>query len=216
MTRQRNIKSLIALTLAAAATSAFADRPMVVDNALINARNSGDAELWVTNVESENLTTLAANYSFWDRVELGALLASGSGLNVTGFQGKWQITPSQANGCNFASTLSWTRARFSGEHADTTGLNGIMSCNSSSLGSLHLNLTLAKPSGFSSVTQWGIGYERSFGAITPHIEAFGSEDIDTAVRVGLRGDLTKAVQLDGSFGRTDGINIYTVGVRFKF
>ena len=34
--------------------------------------------------------------------------------------------------------------------------------------------------------------------------------------VGLRGQLTDTLQLDGSVGHTDGITIYTLGVKFTF
>jgi hypothetical protein len=52
--------------------------------------------------------------------------------------------------------------------------------------------------------------------VTPHIEVFGLEDGDPTVQVGLRGDIARNVQLDGTIGRVDSVNIYSVGLRFRF
>jgi hypothetical protein len=207
---------LVALCLTGAAGAALADRPLATDNAAINPRNGGDVELWVTRVDSENLTSLRGAYSFWDSVELGASVASGSGITITGLEGKWLITPTQQNGCNFAAALGWSRVKIDGFGSNNgTGVNGIMSCNGG-LGRLHLNVGYSKPSGADGVTSWGIAFERPFGAVTPHIEVFGLEDGDPTVQVGLRGDIARNVQLDGTIGRVDSVNIYSVGLRFRF
>lgn len=218
MKTQRNlVKPLLALCLAGAAGAALADRPLTVDNAAINPRNGGDVELWATDADGANLTSVFGGYSFWDTVELGALVAGGSGLTVSGVQGKWLITPSQASGCNFAATLGWTRVKLDGVGSnDGSGVNGIMSCHGTGLGSLHFNLGYTKPSGASGASNWGIALERSFGAVTPHVEVFGIENGDSTVQLGLRGDIAKGLQLDGTIGRTDSINVYTVGLRFRF
>lgn len=210
-------KTLLALCLAGAAGAALADRPLATDNAAINPRNGGDVELWVTDVDGNNLTSVFGGYSFWDSVELGALFANGSGVTVSGLQGKWLITPSQASGCNFAATLGWSRVKLDGFGSNNgTGVNGIMSCHGTGLGSVHFNLGYTKPSGASGASNWGVALERSFGAVTPHVEVFGVEDGDPTVQLGLRGDIAKGIQLDGTIGRTDSINVYTVGLRFKF
>lgn len=52
--------------------------------------------------------------------------------------------------------------------------------------------------------------------MTPHIEWFGSEGSKPTVQVGLRGNVLPNLQLDGSVGRSDGITIYTLGVKFMF
>ena len=57
---------------------------------------------------------------------------------------------------------------------------------------------------------FGVALEKSFGALTPHIEVYGSENIDTGVNLGLRGDITKSIQLDGSVGRQEGVSIWAV------
>jgi hypothetical protein len=217
MKTQDLLKPLTVAVLALAAGAALADRPLTVDNAAINARNSGDAELWVTDVDGSNLVSLRGNYSFWDSVELGALIDDGSGLTRTGLQGKWLITPVAQGGCNFAAALGWSRVKLDGFGSNNaTELNGIMSCHGIGPVNLHFNLGTVKPSGGSATTTWGLAGELPLGRVTPHAEVFGFEDGDETVQLGLRGDIAKNIQLDGTIGRTSGVNLYSVGLRFKF
>jgi hypothetical protein len=84
---------------------------------------------------------------------------------------------------------------------------------------MHANLGYSKASGASGVTTWGLAFKRSFGVLTPNIEvsgADGSGGSDTTVQLGLRGDIAKTLELDGSVGRLDNATIHTVGVQFSF
>jgi hypothetical protein len=215
--RRRTARTLIGLTAALLSAVAIADRPMEVDDAAVGEVGSGNVKLWFTDVEGNGLTTVAGAYTLWKAVEIGAQVANGSGLTATGLQAKWQITPSQDNGCNVAASLGWTRVKIDGAgSANASGVNGLASCNGAGVGSVHFNLGYAKPSGGSGSTNWGVAVERSYGVLTPNLEVFGAEDIDTTVQVGLRGNLSKTLQLDGSIGRSDSTNIYTVGLRLQF
>jgi hypothetical protein len=189
---------------------------MVTDDAVVGDVGTGNIKLWHTDVEGDGLTTVAGAFTPFKAVELGGSVGNGSGVTVTSLYGKWMITPVQQNGCNFAGTLGWSRVKISGfGSGNATGVNGIATCNGS-VGTMHANVGYSKPSGGSGVTSWGIAFERSFGAVTPNIEVFGSEGSDATVQVGLRGDIAKNIQLDGSVGRSDGISIYTVGLKVSF
>jgi hypothetical protein len=211
-------KTLAALSLAVAASSALADRPMVTDAAGVGDPGTGNLKLWYTDAEGNGLTTVAGAFVPLKNIELSGSVANGSGLSVTAIAGKWMITPTQNNGCNFAATLGWSRVKVDGAgSANGTGVNGIATCNRS-VGTMHANLGYSKPSGASGVTTWGLAFERSFGVLTPNIEVFGTNGSgsDTTVQLGLRGDITKNLQLDGSVGWLDNATIYTVGVKFSF
>jgi hypothetical protein len=212
-------KTLATLGLALAAGSALADRPMVTDDAGVGDPGTGNIKLWHTDVEGSGLTTVAGAFVPLKNIELSGTVANGSGLTVTGIAGKWMITPTQNNGCNFAATLGWSRVKVDGfGSANGTGVNGIATCNGS-VGSMHANLGYSKSSGVSGVTTWGLAFERSFGVLTPNIEVFGVDGSgvsDTTVQLGLRGDIAKNLQLDGSVGWVDSATIYTVGVKFSF
>ncbi len=201
------------------ASLALAGRPLVVDDASVNDKGKGHLEVWTTQADGFNMYSLAPAYAFIEGLEVGGLLSreSNSGLRVTAAQLKWRITRSQEQGCNFAAIVGASRASAGGFSANGSYLTGLATCNRGSAGSFHLNLGLSKANGGGSATSnWGIAYERAFGAVTPHIEWFGSEGAKPTLQIGLRGQLTDSVQLDGSIGHNDGTTIYTLGVKFTF
>jgi hypothetical protein len=212
------LKTLATIGLLAATASALAGRPLVLDDAGINKKGEGHVETWISRADGATALSISPAYAFWDSVELAALLSrdNGNSVTVTGAQAKWMITPSQANGCNFATSLGAQRVKTDFGSGNASFINGLMSCNGTGLGDVHVNVGYAKPSGGSGETSYGIALERSFGALTPHIELFGSDSLDTSVNIGLRGDIAKNVQLDGSVGRLDSVTFYTVGLKFRF
>lgn len=211
---------LVIATLGLQASLAMAGRPLVIDDANTNDKGKGHVEAWVTRADGATLFSLAPAYAVAEGLEIGGLLAreSGSGgLRVSAAQVKWRITPSNEKGCNFAAVLGATRASAGGASSNASYLNGLATCNRGSAGSYHANLGVTKANGGGgSATTWGIAYERGFGNVTPHIEWFGAEGSKPTLQVGLRGQLTDTLQLDGSLGHTDGVTIYTLGVKFTF
>lgn len=212
------LKTFAAIALAGTAASALAGRPLVLDDAGINSQGEGHVETWISRTDGATSFNVSPAYAFWSRVELSALLArdGGNHITVTGVQAKWMITPSRDDGCNLATSFGAQHVRARAGSGDLQFINGLASCNGTPLGNVHFNLGYAKPDGGPSETNYGIALERSFGRITPHIEVFGSDSIDSAVNLGLRGDIAKNVQLDGSIGRLDGSNFYTLGLKFRF
>ena len=212
------LRTAIALLLAGAGASAFAGRPLVVDDAGINAQGEGHVEAWISHTDGATAFNVSPAYAFWSRVELAALLSrdGGNGITVTGVQAKWMITPSRDDGCNVATSFGVQHVKVPGGSGDVQFVNGLASCNGTPLGNLHFNIGVAKPDGGSSETNWGVALERSFGRVTPHVEVFGSESIDTSVNLGLRGDIAKNLQLDGSVGRIDRSTVYTLGLKLRF
>jgi hypothetical protein len=215
--RRRPPVLLAAAALTLSAGAALAGRPLSVDDANVNDTGKGHLEAWVTRAEGVSLYSLAPAYAFSDGLELGGLVAreSDSRLTVQALQLKWRITPSQDKGCNVGATVGLLRTRVAGQRDSGHYLTGLFSCNGVAGGSVHANLGVSKGGG-DSATVWGLAYERAFGAVTPHIEWFGSEGSKPTLAIGLRGQLTDAVQLDGSVGRSDGITVTTVGVKFTF
>jgi hypothetical protein len=216
-TRFAKHKTLVALALAALASGpALAGRPLVVDDANTNDKGAGHLETWVTRADGVTVYSVAPAYAPIDGLELGGLLARENSTSTTlsALQAKWRITPSQEKGCNFGAVLGTSHVSSGGGNA--TYLNGLMTCNTGGAGSLHFNLGAVKPSGASAENAWGAAYEREFGSVTPHIEWFGSEGVKPTLQAGARGEIAKGIQLDGSAGRTDGINVYTLGLKFQF
>ena len=81
---------------------------------------------------------------------------------------------------------------------------------------MHVNLGYVKPSSAKGVKTWGVALEREMGSVTPHIEYFGVEHTKPVVQWGLRGDIAKGLQLDGTVGRSGGVTGYSVGLKVKF
>lgn len=219
MTQSKSLlKTLAAIGLATAAASAFAGRPLVLDDAGINKKGEGHVETWLTRTDGATAFNVSPAYAFWDTVELAAVLSrdNGNSVTTTAVQAKWMITPSQDTGCNVAASFGALRVKTDLGSGNGSFVNGLFSCNGNKFGNLHFNLGYAKPSGGSGETNYGVALEKSFGALTPHIELFGSENVDASVNIGLRGDIAKNVQLDGSVGRLDTVTFYTVGLKFRF
>lgn len=207
---------LACLLALATASPAQAGRPLAVDDANTNDAGSGHVEAWATRVPGSTVLTVAPAYAPIDGLELAASHAreNGSGLNATTLQLKWRITASRDDGCNLGLSLGSSRLSQGGGRVDF--VNGLGTCNGLAGGSLHVNLGQAKASGLSATGTWGIAFERPLGAVTPHIEWFGSEGAKPTVQAGLRGEVAKGWQLDGTVGRGDGETVYTLGVKRSF
>lgn len=215
----KQLRHPFALTLAlAASTAVHAGRPLAVDDAGTNVRGEGHVEVWAARADGATTVNVSPAYAPLDGLELSAVLARDTTNRLTGsaVQLKWLATPSRAEGCNAGLAVGATRASGGGVSADGRFVNGIGSCNGTPLGNVHLNLGLTKVSSLPSATTWGLALERELGAVTPHIEWFGTEGSKPALQVGARADIAKGVQLDGTVGRGDGATLATIGLKFKF
>ena len=212
------LRTLTLVGCAAVTTTALAGRPLAVDDAGTNAKDEGHVEVWAARAGGATTLNVSPAYAFADGLELSALLARDQGNGVTGsaLQLKWLLTPSQDKGCNLGASFGAARASGGGASANAGFITGLLSCNATALGNLHLNLGSLKTSGQSAVGTWGVAIEREFGAVTPHIEWFGSEGSKPTRQIGVRGDIVKDIQLDGTVGRSDGATLYSLGLKFKF
>jgi uncharacterized protein YdeI (BOF family) len=216
---------ILAAVAGAFSAAALADRPMNVDSANTAKVGSGYVEGWFTSTDGANGLSVAPAYSFADGLQVGGLVArvsgDGAALTSTGLNLKWRITPSVASGCNLGAKFEVNRVKlsadgFGSESTTVSGITGLGTCNFTQGGSLHANLGFSKASGASSGNFWGLGYEHKFGSVTPHIDVVGGKDLDETISVGLRGDIAANFQLDGSFSRSNGVNVTTLGGKFRF
>lgn len=205
----------LALTFCA---PALAGRPLTVDDAGTNAKGEGHVEAWAARADGATTWNLSPAYAIAQGLEISALLSrdTTNKINGSAAQIKWLITPSRDQGCNVGLAGGGSRASGQGASANAGFVNGIFSCNGTPLGNLHANLGSVKVSGESATTTWGIALEREVGPVTPHVEWFGAEGSKPTLQVGVRGDISGRVQLDGTVGRSDGASIYSLGVKFRF
>jgi hypothetical protein len=199
-----------------AATPLMAGRPLAVDDANTNDAGSGHLELWAVRSAGSTLLNVSPAYAPVNGLEFAAAHGreNGTGISATALQLKWRITDSRDDGCNLGLSLGVAKASPGGGRSSFA--NGLVTCNGLAQGSLHVNLGSVKPQGGSAVSTWGLAYERAFGGVTPHIEWFGSEGARPTLQLGLRGDIAKGWQLDGSLGRGDGDTVYTLGMKRSF
>jgi hypothetical protein len=197
--------------------NAWAGRPLTIDDAGVNDKGAGHVEAWIAREPGKiNTLNLAPAYSLFENVELGALLSRDdtNNNNLSAIQAKWRITPSQEKGCNFAAILGAAHVSHNGGNGSF--LTGVASCNGTAAGNVHLNLGLVKANNSSAKARWGVALEREMGGLTPHVELFGVEGDKPTLQIGARKQLTKALQLDGTVGRSDGNTVYSLGVKFQF
>lgn len=199
-----------------AATPAFAGRPLVVDDANINDAGNGHIEVWYARLPgSTNVWTIAPAYAPVDGIELAAALARDTTdkLNTSSVQAKFRLTPSRKDGCNFAATLGLSHANDGA--GNVPYVNGALTYNHGE-SAFDLNLGAIRPDSGSTMRTWGIAWEHEFAEVTGHVEYFGQQQAKPTLQWGLRANVLKNLQLDGTVGRTDHDTVFSLGLKIMF
>ena len=196
---------------------ANAGRPLTVDDANTNEKGAGHLEYWWAR-EPGNAQTfnVAPAYAPFELFEISAAWARErkSKLNATAVQAKWVITKPDENGCNFGVVGGTAKVSRGGDR--TNYANALFTCNGKDVGSIHFNVGGEKSKNGSSVRTWGVAVERDMGGVTPHLEYFGAQGDKPTVQAGVRGEIAKSLQLDGTVGRVDKETVYSVGMKIQF
>ncbi len=191
---------------------------MGVEDAVVGPAGSVQIESWYgRDAEGQNSWTIAPSLVLLESVEIGGQLIRDTSVkqNRQALHIKWSMTPAQANGCQLASVLGVERVK--GE-ADTHSVNAIMSCNDAERGgAMHLNAGSLRPSAGPSLTTWGIAFELpASGRFIGHVEAFGQRGSAPTYQVGLRTDLSKHWQMDGTVGWLRRETLYSLGLKWSY
>jgi hypothetical protein len=193
-----------------------AGRPLTVDDANVNDVGEGHVEGWWTrSPDGSRSWTVAPAYAPAQNMELGAGLSrqQRTGLETLNVQAKFRLTPSQENGCNLGAVVG--TARTTGEN--TKGyVNALLTCNHTSLGSLHTNLGALDFSSGQRIGTWGLAWERAYGEVTAHVEAYGQQQDKPSWAAGMRMNILPKLQLDASMGRQARHNMVTLGTKWMF
>lgn len=208
---------LTAITAKFFTSAAYAGRPLTVDDAGTGEKGHGHVEMWAAREAGKTDTlNLSPAFVLYDGFEIAGAIARERKSNLTALalQAKWVVTESQENGCNVGIVAGAAKVRNTDERA--TYVNGLVTCNAKDVGSVHFNLGGEKPRGSTSIRTWGVAVEKEVGPVTPHLEWFGAKGEKPTVQVGMRTELVKSLQLDGTVGRTDGESVYSVGMKVQF
>lgn len=187
-----------------------------MDDANVNDVGAGHVETWYgRQANASSSWNVAPAYGLAQGIEIAAALSHdrASQVNTSSVQAKFRLTEPIENGCNFADVMGLGHA--SADDRNTPYLNGILSCNVSG-GAVHFNLGGIYPSGSASLRTWGLAYEREFGAVTGHVEYFGQQQNSPTAQLGLRREVAKNIQLDGTIGRGGSETVYSLGMKFMF
>ena len=211
------VQAPLSLALIALTGAAWAGRPLTVDDAGVNEKAAGHVEMWVARGAGKVSTfNISPAYAPVDNVEIAGLLSRDSTAKLTtkSLQVKWRITATQEKGCNVAAAFGLLNTSPGGGNG--VYVNGSTSCNGMAIGNFHLNLGGVKSSNAPFNSNWGMALEKEMGSVTPHIEYFGNEGAKPTVQVGIRTEIKKGIQLDGTVGRNAGDMVYSLGVKFFF
>jgi hypothetical protein len=208
---------LLALAWASLASSpAFAGRPLNVDDASVNEPGDGHIEAWYARQpDGVRVWTVAPAYGLWEGAELAGSMARDTTARITAssLQLKLRLTPSREDGCNFGAVAGASHA--DGQGRATPYVTGLASCHFSA-GSLHLNLGASRPSGGPTLPAFGVAWEQDLGGVIAHAEWLTQRQSRPTLGIGLRKEIFRNVQLDGSVGRSGGQSLFSLGTKLQF
>jgi hypothetical protein len=213
-------RMLAATTSLCLAWSAHAGRPLSVDDAGVDEVGHGHVEVWWEGQRGQPGTVyMAPAFTPMAGLELGAVLARDRNERHTlqGVQAKWLWSPAQEQGCNAGSSAGVVHRRQSaGQSAGSVvALNLIGTC-AATWGVVNANLGSQRERGQSWRATWGASVERSWGAITPHLEAFGTQGSAPTFQTGARWEWAPGKQLDATVGRQQGRTLLSLGFALGF
>jgi hypothetical protein len=215
-TRARPFRAFFLMLGLCVISSVQAGRPLTVDDANVNDVGEGHVEGWWTrSPDGSRSWTIAPAYAPVENMELGAGLSRQprTGLETLNVQAKFRLTPSQENGCNLGAVVG--TARTTGEN--TKGyVNALLTCNHTTLGSLHTNLGALDFSSGQRIGTWGLAWERAYGEVTAHVEAYGQQHDTPIWAAGMRINILPKLQLDASIGRQAKHSMVTLGTKWMF
>ena len=208
--------ALLCLVAMLWAQPCLAGRPLAVDDANVDDVGAGHVEMWYALQPGyTNVWTVSPAYGIARGIEIDLLVArdATNDTSTNTLQAKFRFTPTLKDGCNVGASVGASQANNGVEN--TPFFNGLLSCNGG-VGSVHLNLGSNSPPKGPSLGTWGLAVERELGAFTLHAETFGQENGSPTVQLGLRTELVKNVQIDGTAGRVNGESVLSVGLKFLF
>jgi hypothetical protein len=206
----------VGMVAIALAGSAWAGRPLTVDDADVAEVGGVELESWYARSASRDRSwTTSIDVGVLDWLELGGAVERdfAGPETATSVQLKMRLTPAREGGCHVGALVG--RAHLHRERSDATNLTGLVTCDLQG-GPLHLNLGATRPDGGGTAKTWGVAKEFEFDAVTAHIEVFGQQHGKPTWQMGLRRELVENVQLDGTLGRSERKTVFSLGLRLEF
>lgn len=206
----------------AISASAFAGRPLSVDDASTNDVRQGHLEAWLTRSNGDYSWSLAPAYAFYEGVE-GAIAMSRDSVgrwHTHAGQLKVSLGPTTTDApCRTAASVGFTRGSEGNVQSKTSFVIGILTCKMKGT-FVHVNLGTSKftlaTNESKSAKSGGVAWEFSFNPLSLHAEALFASNVKPTWGFGARTPLSTSLQLDGSWSRQKRANTVTVGLKFQF
>ena len=215
-TPSRTATRFAVLILLGQALACHAGRPLSVEDAGVNDPGEGHLEAWIAAVEGSGTSlNLAPAWSPGKGVELSASFARSPDRDdgAASAQFKLQLSPPVPAGCHQAAIggIGWSRAA----SGASPYVNAVSSCDTS-WGALHLNLGARRAPADGWLPTWGVALERPIGAQVAHIEAIGARHEKPTFQAGVRRELDRYWQLDGTIGHSNRSTVFSIGFKRSF
>ena len=159
--------------------------------------------------------TAAPAYAPIEGLEVGAAVSRDTTERSTALrlQGKLQSTRPTEDACGHAAVLGIAHERPKAVNA--RWFNLVMSCPVAP-GNVHLNLGATQTARKSAKAFIGAAWEQDLGWASGHVEWIAAQSAQPIVNLGLRREIAKGLQLDGSVGRQAGRTLFSVGLKQQF
>ncbi len=209
-----------ALTLCS--TLAFAEAPMITDDAGTLDKGGKKIEGGFVKSGSERAYGLSGGFSPIDNVELGLSLqrardssipASG---NATGLSAKW--IPFKSGIFSAGVKLDYVHAKSGGVSANETTFTALGTARFESGYVLHANLgRTSVSSGQGHANNWALGAEAPVAdKVQLTLDVYSSTGSDTGKQIGARWEIQKGLKLSAAFGRYNTQNTAYAGFSWEF
>lgn len=208
--------------LALCSTLAFAEAPMITDDAGTMDKGGKKIEGGFMKAGSERVVGLSAGFAPIDNVELGISLqrardssipASG---NATGLSAKW--IPLKSGIFSAGLKLDVLHAKVGGVSASSTTFTALGSTRFESGYVVHANLGRTNTSGGGGhANNWAFGAEAPVAEnVQLTLDVYSSTGSDTGKQIGARWEVQKGLKLSAAFGRYNSQNTAFAGFSWEF
>lgn len=207
--RRFTLRIAVACVLALVHGAASAVRPMTVDDANVDSYGQGHVDAWFgTAPGGVRGWTVVPDWVPAEGSEIDGTLTRDAAAGVTGvgLQIKRLFAAPAERGCNSAGSAALTR--YDGPAGSVPQLNAIVTCNGAGQ-SVHGNVGVLRMQGAVKAT-WGVAWERSLGAWSANVEAFGLQGSKPAWQAGLRSTAGRWL-VNTALGRSGGEWLWSAG-----
>jgi hypothetical protein len=214
--KQATLLSIAALC----STLAFAEAPMITDDAGTMDKGGKKIEGGFLKARSERTAGLSGGYSPIDNVELGlglqhtrdsSIPASG---NATAFSAKW--IPFKSGIFSAGVKLDYVHAKSGGVSINETTFTALGTARFESGYVLHANVGRTKSSG-NHANNWALGGEAPVAEkVQLTLDIYSSTGSDTGKQIGARWEIQKGLKLSAAFGRYNTQNTAFAGFSWEF